>query len=149
MSAEVMRIRSIRRVLREFLEWRIPTLDPEVHECYRGTLACFEGSIDAHAGRSLAGADKRIFRSHYIPGRGYRRRFTEVFGPEKIPSEIGYFLKNFLYRGDATREILESAPAVVADLCSWLVFKEYVPEEALEDVIDDLGAEANESSVSF
>jgi len=150
MTAEVVRIRSIRRVLKEFLDWRVPTLEPEGLEGYRHALASFEGSINQHASRSLEGVEKRVFKNYYVPGKGYRRRFSEVFGPEKIPAEIHYFLNHSLYR-DASTETLEWAPTVVADLCSWLVWKDYVAEEAVEEVIDGLGVTAvgSENSVNF
>ena len=138
MPAEVVRIHSIRKVFREFLGWRLPTLEPEVVSAYRDCIGLFEASIDRHASRGLAGVERTVFRSHYMPGRGYRHRFSEVFGPEKIPSEIRYFLNRFLARAGASEDVVNHAPCVVADLCAWLVWRGYVSDELMENAIDDL-----------
>ena len=142
MTAEVVRMHTIQRVMNEFLGWRAPALDPEELVVYRETIAFFEGSINAHAARALGDAERQIYRAYYKRGTGYRRRFSEVFGPEKIPAEIRYFLRRFLgKRIPAEIDVLERAPIVVADLCSWLVWKGYIPESEMEAAIDEIGAQ--------
>ena len=122
---------------------------------HRETIAFFEdsGSINAHATRALGDTDRRIYRAYYKRGKGYRRLFSEVFGPEKIPAEIRYFLRRFLGKTiPADIDVLERAPNVVADLCSWLVWKGYIPESEMEAAIDELGAQAfseQQNSVNF
>lgn len=153
MTAEVVRMHTIRRVMNEFLDWRAPTLDPEELHTYRQTIAWFEGSINAHGLRGLDGREKKIYRNYYERGRGYRRHFSEVFGPEKIPGEIRYFLRRFLGKTIAVDvDVLECAPTIVADLCSWLVWKGYIPDSEMEAAIDELGARAfsePQNSVNF
>ena len=85
MTAEVVRMHTIQRVMNEFLGWRASSLDPEELVTYRETIAFFEGSINAHAVRALGDTERRIYRAYYERGKGYRRLFSEVFGPEKIP----------------------------------------------------------------
>ena len=49
-------------------------------------------------------------------------------------------------------DVLERAPNVVADLCSWLAWKGYIPESEMEAAIDELGAQAfseQQNSVNF
>lgn len=141
MTAEVVRMHTIRRVMTEFLDWRAPTLEPDEGSTYRETIALFERSINAHGTRALAERDRSIYRAYYVRGKGYRRQFSEVFGPEKIPAEIRYFLRRFLGKAVSTDvDVLERAPSVVADLCSWLVWKSYIPEDDMEAAIDELGA---------
>ena len=66
-----------------------------------------------------------------------------MFGPEKIPAEIRHFRRRFLGKTIAAEiDVLERAPTVVADLCSWLVWKGYIPESEMEAAIDELGAQA-------
>lgn len=143
MTAEVVRMHTIQKVMNEFLDWRAPTLEPEELSTYRETIALFEGSINAHACRGLEGTDRAIYRVYYRRGKGYRRLFSEVFGPEKIPTEIRYFLRRFLGKTvSADLEVLERAPAIVADLCSWLVWRDYIPDSDMEAAIDELGAQA-------
>ena len=143
MTAEVVRMHTIQRVMNEFIAWRAPSLDADELAAYRQTIALFEGSINAHAMRALDDAERKIYRAYYERGRGYRRRVSEVFGPEKIPAEIRYFLRRFLGKSVAADvDVLERAPSVVADLCSWLVWKDYIPEDDLETAIDELGAQA-------
>lgn len=153
MTAEVVRMHTIRRVMNEFLEWRASSLEPEEALTYRQTIAFFEGSINAHATRALDSAEKKIYRNYYKRGEGYRRHFSEVFGPEKIPAEIRYFLRRFLGKTvPADVDVLERAPTIVADLCSWLVWKGYIPDSEMEAAIDALGAQAfsePQSSVNF
>ena len=76
-----------------------------------------------------------------------------MFGPEKIPAEIRYFLRRFLGKTiPADIDVLERAPNVVADLCSWLVWKGYIPESDMEAAIDELVAHAfgeQQNSVNF
>ena len=127
---------------------------PEAGEfdTYRETLASFERSINAHGSRGLEPADKRVFRTHFVPGKGYRRAFSDVFGPEKIPSEIRYFLKYFLFNMAPRADVIHAAPDVVADLCAWLVFQDYIPDEEMEQVIDRIGASTSrqdQNSVNF
>ena len=143
MTAEVVRMHTIQRVMNEFLGWRASSLDPEELVTYRETIAFFEGSINAHAVRALGDTERRIYRAYYERGKGYRRLFREVFGPEKIPAEVRHFLRLFLGKTiSADIDVLERAPTVVADLCSWLVWKGYVPESEMEASIDELGAQA-------
>lgn len=153
MTAEVVRMHTIQRVMNEFLGWRAPALDPEELVVYRETIAFFEGSINAHAARSLGDTDRRIYRAYYERGTGFQRLFSEVFGPEKIPTEIRYFLRRFLGKTiPVDIDVLERAPNVVADLCSWLVWKGYIPESEMEAAIDELGAQAfseEQNSVNF
>ena len=56
MTAEVVRMHTIHRVMNEFLAWRAATLDPELGSTYRETLALFERSINAHANVEAAWA---------------------------------------------------------------------------------------------
>ena len=152
MTAEIVRIRTIHRVFKEFLDWRGPTLEAGELDTYRETLASFERSINAHGARRLEPSDKSIFRTHFVPGKGYRRAFSDVFGPEKIPAEIRYFLKDFLFTMAPRADVIHAAPNVVADLCAWLVFQDYVPDEELEQVIDRIGASTSprdQDSVNF
>ena len=141
MTAEVVRMHTIQRVMNEFLDWRAPSLDFEESSAYRETIALFERSINAHATRALGDRELQIYRSYYVRGKGYRRQFSEVFGPEKIPAEIRYFLRRFLGKAvPADVDVLERAPGVVADLCSWLVWRSYIPEADMEAAIDEIGA---------
>ena len=120
---------------------------------HRQTIAFFEASINAHASRGLDGPDEKIYRNYYERGKGDRRHFSEVFGPEKIPAEIRYFLRRFLGKTVSPDiDVLERAPTIVADLCSWLVWKGYIPDSEMEAAIDALGAQAfsePQSSVNF
>jgi hypothetical protein len=132
MTADVVRFHTIQRVLDEFLQWRAPALDRETLRTYRRCIALFENSIDFHAPTCLAASNA---------GGQQSRPFCEVFGPEKIPGEIRYFLQDFL--GDAVSaelDVLEQAPTIVGDLCSWLEYQGHVPESDLEAAIDDLAA---------
>lgn len=141
MTADVVKMHTIHRVMNEFLQWRAPSLDSEALSIYQACLGCFEQSIDAHAPRALDAAERDVYRRDYVQGRGYRRPFSEVFGPEKIPREIRYFLSRFLGNAVAADiEVLEQAPSIVADLCSWLEWKGYIPESEMEAAIDELGA---------
>ena len=152
MTAEIVRIRTIHRVFKEFLDWRGPTLEAGELDTYREALASFERSINAHGARRLEPSDKSIFRTHFVPGKGYRCAFSDVFGPEKIPAEIRYFLKYFLFNMAPRADVIHAAPNVVADLCAWLVFQDYVPDEELEQVIDRIGASTSprdQNSVNF
>lgn len=152
MTAEIVRIRTIHRVFKEFLDWRGPSLEAGELDTYRETLASFERSINAHGARRLEPSDRSIFRTHFVPGKGYRRAFSDVFGPEKIPAEIRYFLKYFLFNMAPRADVIHAAPNVVADLCAWLVFQDYVPDEELEQVIDRIGASTSprdQNSVNF
>ncbi len=141
MAAEVVRMRTIHKVLREFLEWRTPTLESGELALYSDTLKLFVASIDGHGSRRLAGLDRRIYRANYVQGKGYRLRFSQVFGPEKVAPEVRYFLRNFLGRSEsANPDIVERAPRIIADLCAWLVWRDYVEESEMEDAIDQVGS---------
>lgn len=141
MAAVVVRMRTIHKVIREFLDWRGPSLESGELALYSGTLKLFIASIDGHGSRRLAGLERRIYRANYVQGKGYRLRFSEVFGPEKIPSEVRYFLRNFLGRAEsANPDIVERAPTIIADLCAWLVWRSYVPESEMEEAIDQVGS---------
>ena len=153
MTAEVVGMHTIQRVMNEFLDWRAPSLHPEELLTYGETIALFEGSINAHASSTLDASERKIYGAYYERGKGYRRHFSEVFGPEKIPAEIRYFLRRYLGNTvSADIDVFERAPTVVADLCSWLVWRDYVPESEMEAAVDELGALASsdqQDSVNF
>lgn len=136
MAADVVRMHTIRRVLNEFLRWRAPSLDTETLSTYHECLVIFENSINAHAPRTLDAPERNIYRRYYIRGKGYERRFSEVFGPEKIPREIRYFLGS---AASSRIDVFNLAPTIVADLCSWLEWKGYIPEAEMEAAIEELG----------
>ena len=58
MTAEVMRMHTIQRVMNEFLDWRAPSLHPEELLTYGETIALFEGSINAHASSTLDASER-------------------------------------------------------------------------------------------
>jgi hypothetical protein len=145
MAADVVRLHTIQRVLTEFLQWRAPSLDPETLSSYRECLACFEKSINAHAPRALDAPERTIYRRYDIRGKGYGRQFSEVFGPEKIPREIRYFLGS---AASSSVGVFDHAPTIVADLCSWLEWKGYIPEAEMEAAIDELAASEPQSSAN-
>lgn len=152
MAAEVVRIRTIHRVFKEFLDWRGPSLEPEALRNYREVLDFFELSINQHAVEHLDGGDEGGLHGWLSPARGSRRRITEIFGPDKIPSEIHRFLRDSLYEYSPRLEVLELAPNVVADLCSWLVWRDYVSDSLMEEIIDAIGAQGwshGRDSVNF
>lgn len=136
MAAEVVRIRTIHRVFGEFLNWRGPSLEPDELRRYREVLALFEDGINDHAVECLGGADDRP-RDDAVAAR----RFTEISGPEKILFEITHFLRDSLYDYSPRADVVDLAPSVIADLCSWLVWKGYVSDSEMEESIDEIGSQ--------
>ena len=119
MATSIVNIGTLRRVMKEFLEWRAEGISERELESYRVVLSAFATCIERKAGPSRVGLELVPFE---IDG------FLFEFAPEAMPSDA---------------RVRRDAPNVVADFCAWLGFMDYVSESAMEKAIDALGARAH------
>jgi len=105
---------TIAQVLRKHLE--------QVSEKQRKNAAAildlFEASMNSYAYQSLPKNEAKYFDNQF---NNHDKQFCELFGPEKIPENVGEFLNYFLVRKVAApKSMIAGAPGVIKHLLDWL-----------------------------
>lgn len=93
----------------------------------------FKDFLNNYAYQSLSPEETEIFERHYNAEGKNHKDFCELFGPEKIPENVGEFVSYFLVRKVmASASFIGQAARVVEKLCRWLVTKGYVAADDIE-----------------
>jgi hypothetical protein len=133
----------IRAVLAEFLVEQSERLKSDTFAKYRSIVELLQAHIDGYAYGSLDQVEKELWDELFNAGGAEHREFCEIFGPEKIPENIGMFLGDFMPRKVACgKELLRAAGTVVKKLGKWLADKSYIDSEIAKDMADS-GARAS------
>ena len=132
---------NIRRVLEEFREVQRTRLAPRTLARYEAVLDLLRSYLNDYAYESLSAPEAAQFERSYNAEGEEHREFCELFGPEKIPENLGGFLGYFMIRKVmAGEDFLRAAGTVTKKLSKWLAGKGYVTQEA--------GGEATETSAA-
>lgn len=125
---------TIAEVLAEFLEDQRKRLAPKTFADYRGIVKLFESCMNGHAYQGLSKADAKLFDRLYDAKGEAHREFCEVFGPEHILPNLGWFLDFYMIRKViAGKDFLRMAGTVTKRLAVWLADKGYVETAEAED----------------
>ena len=134
--------KTIEMALEEFLADQRARLKSKTMRNYEDVVRLFQDCMNGYAYQELDDEEEAMFRRFYDAAGQRHREFCQVFGPEKIPENVGEFLNYFMVRKVMCgKAFLRSAGTVMRKLGKWLRQKGYVDEDDA-DVIVDQGAEA-------
>jgi hypothetical protein len=136
---------TIEHVLAEFLDEQRTRLKDKTFSNYAGIIELFQDSLDGYAYEGLSKADAALFDRLYSAEGAEHRDFCQIFGPEKIPENVGEFLNYFMVRKVMCgKDMLRAAGTVMKKLGKWLADKGYLDPEDAEDLIDRGSSAAKE-----
>lgn len=125
---------TIAEVLAEFLEDQRKRLAPKTFADYRGIVKLFESCMNGYAYQGLSKAEAKLFDRLFNANGEAHREFCEVFGPEHILPNLGWFLDFYMIRKViAGKDFLRMAGTVTKRLAVWLAEKGYVEAGAAEE----------------
>lgn len=137
--------KTIEHILAEFLDEQRARLKDKTFSNYVGIIELFQDSMDGYAYEGLSKADAALFDRLYGAEGAEHRDFCQIFGPEKIPANVGEFLNYFMVRKVMCgKDMLRAAGTVMKKLGKWLADKGYLDPEAAEDLIDRGSSAAKE-----
>lgn len=109
---------------------------------YKNVIQLFKISMNNYGHQTLLKEESELFDRLYSTEGSGHREFVQVFGPEKIPENVGEFLGYFMVRKVICgKGLLKSAGTVTKRLGKWLIDKGYVCKEDSTDMMNR-GAEA-------
>lgn len=114
----------IATVLNQFLAEQRTRLKPSTMRKYTSVISLFESCMDSYGPNCLNRADQALFdQLNNAKGKAHRE-FCQIFGPERIPGNVGEFLSWYMIRkviGGA--EFKWSPVTVIKKLGLWLMEK--------------------------
>jgi len=127
---------NIEEVLEQFLNDKRKQLKPGTIRKYESIIDLFEHSLNSYAYQGLNKAESEMFDELYEAQGDAHREFVQIFGPEKIPDNIGEFLGYFMPRKVMCgKEMLKSAGTVLAEML--FEYADCHPVSGWADEIDD------------
>jgi len=127
---------NIEEVLQHFLEDRTESLAPATSRSYAGVIQLFTISMNHYAYQALSKAEEAAFHRFYDARGDEHREFCQVFGPQKIPQNVGEFLGYFMPRKVVSRKGLnQAARVVIRRLARWLYERGHIDKEPAADMI--------------
>ncbi len=121
---------TIEDVAARFLKGRVSVTEVSKSD-RKGALELFMGCMNGYAYQSLSKDESTLFEHYYdLEGKAHKE-FCQIFGPEKIPENVGEFVGYYLIRkvmlpGDE----MGMAAKAVSEFCTWLANENIVPAEA-------------------
>jgi len=123
-------VKTIETVLEEFLADQHTRLKAGTLRKYGHIIHLFQSSLNNYAYQYLNKTESKLFDRFYHTKGEEHREFCQIFGPEKIPENVGEFLNYFMVRKVLCgKELKQSAGTVVKKLGRWLQGKGYVGRE--------------------
>ena len=133
----------IETVFEEFLADQRGRLKPATLRKYEAVIDLFRSSMDGYAYQGLNKQETALFDRHYNAEGDEHREFCQIFGPEKIPENVGEFLEYFMVRKVICgKELKQAAGTVTKKLGKWLMGKGYISQDGAAEVVNrgDTGA---------
>jgi hypothetical protein len=122
----------IEAVLEQFLEERRQALPIRRFRDHAAIVDFFKHSLNGYAYRALSRFERRRFDEAFAAGD--EDAYVRLFGPEKIPGEVGAFLGDFMIRKVvAPRSVIAAAGPVMVELLDWLVERGFASPTAVAD----------------
>lgn len=133
----------IHTVLSEFLADQAKRLKPATLRRYEAIIELFEDSMDGYGHQGLDEAERALLEELFNAEGPDHREFCEIFGPEKIPENVGEFLGWFMpHKVICGQDLLRAAGTVTKKLSKWLAEKGYVGDDSA-GLMKDRGARAS------
>lgn len=131
---------TIDEALDAFLAEQEARLAERTFRNYVDVIEMFRECMNGYGCDSLSELERRRWQQAFDAGD--KRAFTRLFGPEKIPEQVGQFLDWFVIRKVmAGQEFLEACGTVTKKLGKWLAAHGYVGVAAAAEMTER-GAEA-------
>ncbi|MEJ2705084.1 MAG: hypothetical protein P8Z79_21815, partial [Sedimentisphaerales bacterium] len=103
---------------------------------YEDIISLFQSCLNNYAYQGLDKQENELFDRLYNAQGDEHREFCQIFGPEKIPGNVGEFLGYFMVRKVMCgKEMMRMAGTVIKKLGKWLEEKDYVKSESAVDVV--------------
>ena len=130
--------------MEEFLDEQRRRLKSKTFRNYESVIDLFQASMNGYGHQYLDASEQALFDSLYDAAGPAHREFCQVFGPEKIPENVGEFLNYFMpHKVICGKELLRAAGTVTKKLGKWLRDRGYLAAEEA-DAVTDRGATAVE-----
>ncbi len=125
---------AIAEVLVEFLADQRKRVARGTFRNYQGIVDLFQQGLDRYGHEGLGKAERKLFERLYHAKGKAQREFCQIFGPEHILPQVGYFLNFFMIRKViAPQSMIRAAGIVMKKLAGWLAEREYAGVEAVVD----------------
>lgn len=133
---------TIDEALDTFLAEQEKRLAPRTYRNYLEVVELFRDCMNGYGYESLSELERRRWQQAFDAGD--ERAFTRLFGPEKIPEQVGQFLGWFVIRKVmAGQELLKACGTVTKKLGTWLAANGYVDADDAADMAER-GSEAGD-----
>jgi hypothetical protein len=133
---------TIDEALDAFLAEQEKRLAERTYRNYLQVIELFRDCMNGYGHDSLSELERRRWQQAFDAGQ--EEAFTRLFGPEKIPEQVGQFLGWFVIRKVmASEEFLKACGTVTKKLGKWLATNGYVDAEEAADMVER-GAEAGD-----
>jgi len=137
--------KTIEAVLDEFLKEQQKRLKPSTMRKYEGIIELFQSCLDGYGHQGLNKQECALFDRLYNAEGNEHREFCQLFGPGKIPENVGEFLGYFMIRKVMCgKELMQAAGTVIKKLGKWLKEKGYIQSESAAEMTDRGVAAAKE-----
>jgi len=137
--------KTIEVVLDEFLEEQQERLKPSTMRKYESIIDLFQSCLNNYAYQSLDEQEAALFDRLYNARGDGHREFCQLFGPEKIPDNVGEFLNYFMIRKVMCgKDLMQAAGTVTKKLGKWLKEKGYIDLESVEELVSSGATAAKE-----
>ena len=87
---------TIEQVFEAFLGEQRARLKPATFARYETVISLLESHLDSSAYEGLSKAERTLFDRHFNAEGEQHRTFCQLFGPEKVPGNLGSFFSYFL-----------------------------------------------------
>jgi len=116
-------------------------LKPATADKYESVLSLLQSHLDNYAYEGLSKAERSLFDRHFDAEWEQQRGFCQLFGPDKLPENLGtffsYFLPNKVLGGP---NLSRTAATVTRKLLAWLATQAYIDAQAAREVSEQAAA---------
>jgi hypothetical protein len=128
-------VTTIDEALQLFLAEQEKRLSAKTFSNYAYVIEMLRDCLNGYAYESLSSNERKRWDKAFE--KGDEEAYTHLFGPEKIPGEIGQFLGWFVIRKViAGQEFLKACGTVTKKLGKWLVANGYADDTDAADMVD-------------
>jgi hypothetical protein len=128
--------KTIEAVLDEFLKEQQERLKPSTVRKYESIIDLFQLCLDGYGHQDLNKRETALFNRLYNAEGDEHREFCQIFGPGKIPGNVGEFLNYFMIRKVMCgKELMQAAGTVIKKLGKWLKEKGYIEPESAAEIV--------------
>jgi hypothetical protein len=126
---------TIDQVLPEFLGEQRQRLSERTFRRYEEVVELLRHCLDGYAYQSLNDEERKRWEAEFEANE--EGAFCRLFGPEKIPENVGEFLDYFMVRKViAGQELLKASGTVTGKLVRWLAEHGYIDAVSADDAAD-------------